>query len=356
MYVIGGGRDGGYDMSYRSIFGIVCTSALLWAAFTGESAAQDASASSPAFKRNAQMGRGMNILGADPAWKSPDQGRMTDKHFALIKKAGFGNVRIAIHPFRFSTNEETFTLDPRFFKTLDWAIAQALKNGLVAIVDFHEHQEISRDPAGKKKMFLSMWKQIATHYEDFPEEVLFEICNEPNMKPEIWNELQEEARSLIRESNPKRTLLIGAIYGNQIQFLKDLKLPEDDRNIIVAIHYYSPITFTHQGAPWSKRGRDFKDVPWTASEAEQQAVVDDFDVAQKWSKENDRPLTLGEFGAYEKADMKHRQLWTSFVARQAEKRGWSWSYWQFTSDFVAYDIDCDEWVEPILEALIPPAP
>ena len=305
-----------------------------------------------AFKQNAQMGRGMNVLSADPMWKSPRKGRMTERHFALIKAAGYGNVRIPIHPFRFATDQENFTLDPKFFTTLDWAIRTALKNDLMPIVDFHEHNQMSSDPLGKKRMFLAMWKQIAAHCRDYPREVLFEICNEPNMKPEIWNEIQEEARQLIRTSNPQRTLIIGTINGNQIQYLKDLELPEDDRNIIVAIHYYSPIQFTHQGAPWSKKGKDQKNVPWTATAAEQQAVMRDFDVAQQWSKENNRPLTLGEFGAYEKADMKHRQIWTDFIARQAEQRNWSWSYWQFDSDFIAYDIDHDHWVNPIQEALV----
>ena len=50
---------------------------------------------------------------------------------------------------------------------------------------------------------------------------------------EIWNDIQEQARKIIRESHPLRTLLIGTGYGNQIDFLKDLRLPEDDRNIIV---------------------------------------------------------------------------------------------------------------------------
>ena len=45
--------------------------------------------------------------------------------------------------------------------------------------------------------------------------------------------------------------------------------------------------------------------------------------------------------------------WTSFVARQAEKLGWSWAYWQFDSDFIVYDVKKDAWVEPIRRALIP---
>jgi endoglucanase len=129
-------------------------------------------------------------------------------------------------------------------------------------------------------------------------------------------------------------------------------MPEKDRNIIVAVHYYSPIQFTHQGAPWSVKNKDLSGIEWTGSESEEQAVKSDFDVAQEWSKKYNRPITLGEFGAYEKGDLASRVRWTNFIARQAEARGWSWSYWQFDSNFIVYDIDKDHWVEPILNALI----
>jgi hypothetical protein len=41
------------------------------------------------------------------------------------------------------------------------------------------------------------------------------------------------------------------------------------------------------------------------------------------------------------------------VARAAEKRGWSWAYWQFDSDFILYDMAKGAFVQPILDALIP---
>jgi endoglucanase len=75
-------------------------------------------------------------------------------------------------------------------------------------------------------------------------------------------------------------------------------------------------------------------------------------MAQEWSLSHNRPLTLGEFGAYEKADMASRVRWTNYVTRQAETRNWSWSYWQFDSDFIVYDIEKEAWVEPILDALM----
>ncbi|MBP4140098.1 glycoside hydrolase family 5 protein [Flavobacterium geliluteum] len=305
-----------------------------------------------AFEQNARLGRGVNIIGYDPIWNDNSKARMKDKHFKLIKEAGFNNVRLVMSPFRFSMNDSTFTINPKFFKTLDYVIKESLKNQLMVIVDFHEHNAIEKDPLGTKSKILSMWKQIAEHCKGYSDDVLFEICNEPNMKPETWNEIHKEVYAILRKSNPDRTLIIGTINGNQIKHLKDLDLPEQDRNIIVAINYYSPIQFTHQGAPWSKKNKDLSGIEWTQSKEEQDAVKLDFDMAQDWSKLHNRPLTLGEFGAYEKADIASRVRWTNYIARQAELRKWSWSYWQFDSDFILYDIDKDKWKTPILNALI----
>ena len=306
-----------------------------------------------AFEQNQRLGRGVNIGGNNPFRKDGSPPRLTAKHLKLIKEAGFSNVRIVLQPFGYSLKDTNFTIAPVFFTNLDWTIQCALTNKLMAIVDFHEHGTLEKDPIGLKPKFLAMWKQIADHCKDYPKEVVFEIANEPNMKPEIWNDLHSAAYQILRESNPNRTLLIGPINGNQIKHLQDLKLPENDRNIIVPIHYYSPIQFTHQSAPWSKRGKDFSGIEWRATESETNAVAADFDLAQAWSKKHRRPLTLGEFGAYDKADIISRVCWTSYVARQAEAQNWSWSYWQFDSDFIVYNVNKDEWVTPILKALIP---
>jgi len=51
--------------------------------------------------------------------------------------------------------------------------------------------------------------------------------------------------------------------------------------------------------------------------------------------------------------MNYRVVWTSFVAREAERRGFSWSYWEFCSGFGAFDLDAYAWREDLLNALIP---
>jgi endoglucanase len=213
---------------------------------------------------------------------------------------------------------------------------------------------MGENPEGNKARFLAMWDQIAQHYKQVPPEVLFEILNEPNKKltAPLWNQYLSEALAVIRKSNPNRAVIVGPASWNNINFLDKLELPDSDRNLIVTVHYYSPFPFTHQGASWAGL-KDKVGVTWTGTAKEQQDIERDFDKAQAWAEKHRRPLFLGEFGAYEKGDLVSRARWTNFVARQAEKRGWSWAYWQFDNDFVVFDMKSQQWNTAIRDALIP---
>lgn len=50
--------------------------------------------------------------------------------------------------------------------------------------------------------------------------------------------------------------------------------------------------------------------------------------------------------------MESRVRWTRFVTREAERLGFSWSYWEFCSGFGAYDPKTDTWRAPLKAALI----
>src|SRR4051812_16106588 len=312
-----------------------------------------AAAPADAFARNKKLGRGVNVIGYDPIWKHRGSGRFQAGHFREIRKAGFDHVRINLHPFRDNRGGQEGKLRDEYLRTLDWAVDQALGNELQVILDFHEFQLMSREPEKHKAGFLAIWNTLAERYKDRPGELLFEVLNEPHGKftAELWNEYFREALAVIRRTDPGRTVIVGPVQWNAIQQLHTLSLPSDDRNLIVTVHYYNPFEFTHQGAPWTNM-RDNHGIPWTATPEEQAAVRRDLDKAQAWSRNENRPIYLGEFGAYDKADMPSRARYVGFVAREAEARGWSWAYWQFDGDFILYDIPGKHWVEPLRDALV----
>lgn len=300
-----------------------------------------------------KMGRGVNILGYDKAfWQDHDKGRFKESYFKMIKAAGFSSVRINLFPFRQMDSE--YKINPHWLETLDWVVDKGLEANLIVILDLHEFTAMADDPQAKKEMFLSFWKQVAPRYKGRSDKVIYELLNEPNKKltVDMWNTFLAEAIKIIRESNPDRTLIIGPGNWNGIESLNTLKLPENDRNIIVTVHFYHPMRFTHQGAAWSSEYKNQIGVKWTGTPDEKAEVESKLKVATDWSLKNDRPIFLGEFGSYDKGDMDSRARYTSFVARTAEKLGFSWAYWQFDSDFIVYDVNKESWVEPILKALM----
>jgi endoglucanase len=301
-----------------------------------------------------KLGRGVNIIGYDDAfWKDYTHGRFKESYFKMIKEAGFSNIRVNLHAFS-HMDKSTYQFEPKWLETLDWVVKKGLEAKLMVILDMHEYNQMADDPIGKKEMFLSVWRQLAPRYKDQPSQVIFEILNEPNQKltVEMWNVYLAEAFKIIRETNPNRTLIMGPGNWNGIESLPTLKLPENDQNIIVTVHFYHPMEFTHQGAPWSLKTKDITGVKWMGTDEEKQYIETRLKVAADWSQATGRPIFLGEFGAYDKGEMDSRARYTAFVARTAEKFGFSWAYWQFDSDFIVYNIEKESWVEPILKALM----
>jgi endoglucanase len=298
------------------------------------------------------MRRGVNIVGYDPLWVDPAKARFKPRHLKLIKEAGFDAVRMVLGAFRFMN--EKHELPASWFATLDALVQEALAQKLTVILDEHDYNFCGRDADACRVRLLAFWSQVADHYKDAPSAVVFEILNEPNKAMDArWNAIAAEALALIRKTNPNRNAIIGPGFWNNIGWLPKLELPQADRHIIVTVHYYLPMRFTHQGASWTPEYVALTRVTWGTPE-DHAAIDRDFDGVQAWAKEHQRPILLGEFGAYDKAPIDSRVKYTSAVARAAEKRGWAWAYWQFDSDFVVYLIDEDKWNEPILKALIPP--
>jgi endoglucanase len=300
------------------------------------------------------MRRGVNIIGYDPLWRDFEKARFKERHFQRLRGGGFQTVRINLQAF--SHMDAKNRLDSAWFKTLDWAVNNALANGLTVILDEHDYNVCGNDAATCKPRLMAFWEQVAGHYKDSPNSVLFEILNEPNSQvtPELWNAWIKNALAIVRKSNPKRNVVIGPASWNNIHYLDKLELPDGDRNIVVTVHYYLPMNFTHQGARWNKSTANLSGITWGTDE-EKRKVEDDFATVQDWSKAQKRPILLGEFGAYDRggADMDSRVRYTSHVARTAESLGWAWTYWQFDSDFIVYDMAKDDWVQPIWRALIP---
>ena len=306
------------------------------------------------FAANQPLMRSVNL---GNSLEGPNEGAwglyLKEEYFVDISEAGFDAVRVPIRWSKYTDVYDPYTTQDMIFDRVDWVIEQAFANDLAVIINVHHFEAIMQMPEGQSTRLAAIWRQIAARYQDYPNTLYFEILNEPNEKldSEKWNQIFPESLAAIRETNPERYVIIGPDQWNSVDRLDTLVLPEEDRRIIGTFHYYKPHEFTHQGAPWSS-AHDVTDRPW-GSDADVAALTADFDKALAWSEREQRPLLIGEFGAFYAAPMDSRITWTSSVRAEAEKRGFSWAYWDFGTSFAVYNLAAKEWREPILRALIP---
>ncbi|RRN78268.1 glycoside hydrolase family 5 protein [Pseudoxanthomonas sp. SGD-10] len=306
-----------------------------------------------AHEQVARMGAGVNVLGYDPYWQPGGQGNYREEHFARIRQAGLGTVRVVL--FTFPHLDQDNRLDPAWLEKLDQVLAWGRNNDLQVILDVHDFNDCVKDVPACEAKLVQVWTQLGERYAAQPDSVVFELLNEPHgaLDARAWNALLAKLLQVVRKTNPTRNVVVGPTRWNNLEELDTLRLPEDDRHLVVTFHYYEPFAFTHQGASWVEPQFSEKTgVRFTPAQVAK--IESDFDKVHAWSRRHGRPILLGEYGAYDKAPMEDRVLWTRTVARAAEKRGFAHLYWQFSSDFVLYDFQREDWVEPLLHAVVPP--
>ncbi len=284
----------------------------------------------PIFELNQKLGRGINLGNMFEApiegeWGNP----FRDEYFSQIAELGFDHVRI---PIRWDTPARTqmnppYLIQPTFLDRIKHLVDLALENGLMVIINMHHHEALFENPDANKFRFLDQWVQIAEFYKEYPNELLFEVMNEPHgsLTPDLWNEYFAEALAAIRITNPNRAVLMGTALFGGVGGIHQLD-PPDDENLIVTVHYYNPFTFTHQGAEWvGEHADNWLGTKWYDLEFEREAIRQEINPLISFSEERNIPIHMGEFGAYGKADLESRVRWTTFLARYFESLGFSWA-------------------------------
>ena len=290
--------------------------------------------------------------------------------FAAMKHEGFDHVRVPVGWHHYAGAAPDFTLAPEIFGKADFVVTNALNNQLAMMINIHHFNELDKNPTNAAAEFLKIWQQVAAHYKNFPPQLAFELDNEPhdNATTAAMNPIYAQAIAAIRQTNPQRTIFVEPGGWGDIGELKNLVLPPDD-NVIVSVHCYEPFHFTHQGATWT--GKDFLQTgivfpgppatplapdlslepkPWVVDwikkyntlPAEKNpsgplAFAGKLQFVRDWSEYYGRPVHLGEFGAFTKADEKSRANFYSAFRRTAEDLQLGWCIWDWSAGFRYWD-------------------
>lgn len=165
---------------------------------------------------------------------------------------GFDHVRL---PFDYNVVADGWTY-------LDRAADWCEECGLDLILDLHKAEGYDFNDVGiaerntlfnndaLKARFVALWEKIAVRYGS-RSHVAFELLNEV-VEEEVaapWNALIADAVRAIRKHAKDTPIIYGGIQWNSARTLKLLDAPAD-ANVIYTFHFYEPLIFTHQKAPW----------------------------------------------------------------------------------------------------------
>lgn len=297
--------------------------------------------------------------------------------FARLDSLGFDFVRLPIDEVQFW--DEDGNKLPEAWELMTNAINWAEKHHLRTIVDLHiirSHyfNAVNEGGGNANTLFTSekaqqdlinMWYQLSDVLKGYSvDSVAYEFMNEPVAEDhEQWNQLIAKVHKALREREPQRTLVIGSNMWQSYGTIKYLKVPENDKNIILSFHYYNPMILTHYGAWWTPIGKYTGKVNYpgvlvskedydTASDSVK-AVIDenkftteewnidriraDFKDAIEAAKKYNLQLFCGEWGVYEPVDRELAYKWTKDMLTVFDEFNIAWTTWCYDADFGFWD-------------------
>jgi endoglucanase len=293
----------------------------------------------------------------------------TEEDVALIERLGYDHIRLPVD------EEQLWDQDGRpqeeAFDLLDSALDWSAAHGLRAIVDLHilrsHHFNQGEKPLWvdprEQDRFLDLWRQLSQRLGDRPvDQLAYELLNEAVAEdPEDWNRLLARAVAVVRQREPERTLVIGSNRWQQVETFDQLCIPQDDPNILLSFHFYTPMALTHYGASWNPVGQYQGPVHYPGRVVEDQdlaglpddlvsAIRDgralDFDRAAlaallakplALARRAGLPLYCGEWGALPAAPRGPRLRWYRDVRSVLEEQGISWAHWDYKGGFGVVD-------------------
>nr|ADX05717.1 putative carbohydrate-active enzyme [uncultured organism] len=188
--------------------------------------------------------------------------KIVKKDFDSIAAMGFDFVRLAVDEEQLY--DEQMNRDSSTFALMHNAINWALEDSMNIVVDLHivrshhfnnengHPNTLFQDPKEQEKI-VNIWKDLQKDLKQYPNDRLaYELMNEPVAPTcEDWNQLVEKIVNGIRETEKERTIIFGSNRWQIPQTFDSLRVPENDKYIMLSFHFYEPSLVTHHQAPWT---------------------------------------------------------------------------------------------------------
>jgi endoglucanase len=264
-----------------------------------------------------------NNVWANPS--TPSKTHHTEESYRELSEIGFNSVRFYLNYGLFESEDAPYKYRNEGWEWLDRNIEMARKYDIMLVLNMHYPQggfqsngngtALWTDEENKKRL-VALWTEIAKKYKNEPVIAAFDLVNEPvvpekeNIEATFaqWQNLAQDITYSIRTVNTNHMIMVerlnayknletgvsnwnNNLNGNMNFFLID------DSNVTYEFHVYDPFVFTHQNAGWVESNRGvFSEYPNEVNGLNKDYLEKSFTKYLQFSKENNVPVYLGEFG------------------------------------------------------------
>jgi endoglucanase len=288
---------------------------------------------------------------------------ITSDDIATIARMGFDHVRLPIDEEQMW--DEKGNRNPDAFRLMENCINWCIENKLRVVVDLHilrshhfnaQVKPLWTDPAEQEK-FCRLWVELSAALRKYPDNmVAYELMNEAVADdPEQWNRLIADVMKIIRKIEPDRTIVIGSNKWQSYSTFNELKVPADDKNIILSFHFYEPFLLTHYHASWTNQKNysgpvhypgviltkeEFDKLPdevkpevkrWIGKEFNVEVIREMFQKPLAKARSLGLPLYCGEYGAISDAPAPDKLRWYADLISLFRENGIASANWNYKS-------------------------
>ena len=306
------------------------------------------------------VGNSLDAVGGETAWGNP---KISQKLIDSVKAAGFKSIRIPVAWSKFT--DTLFTIDTVWMDRVEEVVNYVLKDSMYAIINEHwdggwMQPTYARQDYVNNRLAV-MWRQIAVHFRDYGDHLLFAGMNEVMVTNNyntptkeyytVQNSFNQTFVNTVRSTggrNYYRYLVVQGFNTNIDYTVDYFAIPKDvtpDR-LMIEDHYYDPYDFTlNPNSNITQWGKNAADPSKTETWANESYADGKFNELKTHYVDKGYGVILGEYGVIARLNLGsqglnsqyayYRKYYIEYITGSIFKHGIIPFYWDngYTGNF-----------------------
>lgn len=323
------------------------------------------------------LGNSLEAVGGETAWGNP---LVTRQLINSVKAAGFDTIRIPVAWSQFS-DANNFVIQTAWMNRIEEVVNYALDADLYVILNNHWDGGWMQ-PTYAQQNYVNnrlsiMWTQIASHFRDYDDRLLFAGSNEVMVDGDygtptveyytVQNSFNQTFVDTVRATggpNATRHLVVQGFNTNIDHTVNFAEIPTDTvaNRLMMEVHYYDPYNFTlNTNSNITQWGAIATNPNATETWANESYTDNQFQKMKTNFVDQGVGVILGEYGVVSRLSVSghevYRLYWNEYITESARARGLVPVYWDngYSGDggFAVFDRNTGNVInQPLIDVLV----